>query len=325
MSLYILNNFLGIAECHGNAGISAAVVDCDSACVLIAQCCAGECNVLNVAYALIVLSGVEQVLLAAVLNLPGLILVENASTEAVYKAVAGLENAVVEYQPALACLNRNRTCADLLGLPASVGSHNVSVLAPVCHVLGVRKVHIAEGCVTAVGRTGKHYILAVDLSGEQNAVSVEGEVCVFALVELLEVLCPANADGGLPAVSVAPCDPVSVLDPYTSGIVAVLPGVSLCCAGVVVDPLNLLGVDVPVDTVLGEACMDSHVSFLVVYTENACKLALERNNRRVEDGVACGKQIAGNNGVSVAAPDNVLAALGTILPRHIGNALSDDF
>ena len=88
-------------------------------------------------------------------------------------AVAALENAVVEYQPALACLDRDRTCTDLLGLPALVGSHNVSVLAPVCHILGVREVHITERCVTTVGRTGEHYVFAVNLSGEENAVSVE--------------------------------------------------------------------------------------------------------------------------------------------------------
>ena len=198
----------------------------------------------------------------------------------------------------------------------------MSVLAPVCHILGVGQVHVAERSVTGVGRTGEHYILAVDLSREQNAVSVEGQVCVLHLVEFLEVLGPAHADSGLPG------DPESVLDPYAAGIVAVLPRISLCGLGIVVDPLYLLRVDVPVDAVLGETSVDSHVSFLVVNTEYACEVALvafEGNYCGVEDGVAGGKQVAGNDRVSVVTPDNVLAALGSVLPGHVRNALTKDF
>ena len=204
MSLNVLNNFLSVAECHAYAGISAAVVDSDPAGVLVAESRAGECNVLNIADGLVYLARIDEVLTAAVLNLPGLILVENARAKAVNETVAALQNAVVEYQPALACFDRDRTCADLLGLPASVGSHNVSVLAPVNHVLGTGQIHIAERSVTRVRGTGEHHILAVDLSGEQYAVSVERQVSVLHLVEFLEVLCPAHADSRLPAVCVAP-------------------------------------------------------------------------------------------------------------------------
>ena len=111
VSLDVLNNFLSVAECHAYAGISAAVVDSDTSGVLVAESCAGECNVLNVANGLVDLARVDEVLAAAVLNLPGLILVENAGAEAVNEAVAALENAVVEYQPAFAGLDRDRTCA----------------------------------------------------------------------------------------------------------------------------------------------------------------------------------------------------------------------
>ena len=62
-----------------SAGISATVVDSDSACISVAECCAGECNVLNVAYALIILSGVGKVLSATILNLPGLVDVKDSS------------------------------------------------------------------------------------------------------------------------------------------------------------------------------------------------------------------------------------------------------
>ena len=79
VSLYVLNNFLSVAERHAYAGVSAAVVDSDTSGVLVAESCAGECNVLNVAYALIILSGVEKVLSATILNLPGLVDVEDSS------------------------------------------------------------------------------------------------------------------------------------------------------------------------------------------------------------------------------------------------------
>ena len=113
VSLDILNNFLSVAECHAYAGISTAVVDSDSSCISVTESSAGEGYVLNIAYTFVILSGVEEVLAAAVLNNPGLVDIEDSGAEAVNIAVAALENAMVEYEPALACFNRNRTCANL--------------------------------------------------------------------------------------------------------------------------------------------------------------------------------------------------------------------
>ena len=79
MLLNVVYNLVNSCECHAYAGISTTVVDSDSACISVAECCTGECNVLNVAYALIILSGVEKVLSATILNLPGLVDVEDSS------------------------------------------------------------------------------------------------------------------------------------------------------------------------------------------------------------------------------------------------------
>ena len=49
MLLNVVYNLVNSCECHAYAGISATVVDSDSACISVAECCAGECNVLNVA------------------------------------------------------------------------------------------------------------------------------------------------------------------------------------------------------------------------------------------------------------------------------------
>ena len=77
--LNVVYNLVNSCECHAYAGICATVIDSNSACIGIAECCAGECNVLNVAYTLIVLSGIEEVLSATILNLPGLVNVEDSS------------------------------------------------------------------------------------------------------------------------------------------------------------------------------------------------------------------------------------------------------
>lgn len=113
MALYVVNNLVNGTECHRNTGIGTAVVDSNSACISVAESRTGEGNVLHVAYALVVLSGVEEIFAAAVLYYPGLINIEDSCAEAIYVAVAALEHAVVEYKPAFACFNRNRTCAYL--------------------------------------------------------------------------------------------------------------------------------------------------------------------------------------------------------------------
>lgn len=97
MVLCVFNNLVNCCECHRNAGVSTTIVDCDSACVSIAESCAGECNVLNVTDAFVCFTGIEKVFRATILNDPGLVDVEDASAKAVNKAVAAFENAVVEY------------------------------------------------------------------------------------------------------------------------------------------------------------------------------------------------------------------------------------
>ena len=67
--------------------------------------------------------------------------------------------------------------------------------------------------------------------------------------------------------------------------------------------------------------MDSHISFLVVNSENACELvvaALERHHGAVEYRVAARDKVARDNGVCVITPYYVLAARGLVLPRDIG-------
>ncbi len=73
------------------------------------------------------------------------------------------------------------------------------------------------------------------------------------------------------------------------------------------------------NAVIGETRVDSHISFLVVNAENSREFAVKGNNGGVEDRIACGKQVARDDGVCVIAPYNVFAACRAVLPRHIGD------
>ena len=200
----------------------------------------------------------------------------------------------------------------------------MSVLAPVLHVGGLGDVHIAEGGMTAVGGTAEHHELVIDLPGEQYAVSVEGQEGVLALIEGLEIVGVADADGGFPAVGVAPGHPVSVLDPAYAGIVAVAPLVYFLGGLVGLNEYDAVGSEIPVDAVLGEAGVELHVPCLVVNAEHARELAVIGNYCAVEYRVGGREQVAGDYGVGVISPYNVGAALGLVLPGHIGDRLSVD-
>ena len=139
--------------------------------------------------------------------------------------------------------------------------------------------------MSAVGWTAHHNIFVVDLSREHYAVSVERQICVFKLCKFLEIVSIGNSDSRLPAVSVAPCYDVFVIKLADAGIVAVLP---LTHLGDIALELDSFLVDVPVDTVLGEAGMKLHVALSVVNAENACKLVVSNFKgyyRAVEDRV----------------------------------------
>ena len=75
--------------------------------------------------------------------------------------------------------------------------------------------------MAGVAGAAQHQIEAVHLPGEENAVAVIGQEGIFQLVEGLEVLRPAHANGGT-MVAVAPGDIVLPVHIAYPGIVAVL-------------------------------------------------------------------------------------------------------
>jgi hypothetical protein len=189
----------------------------------------------------------------------------------------------------------------------------VTVFTPISEVFTAAYEDIAESGVTCVTGTGEHIILAVDLSREENAVTVIGKERIFELIEFFEVKGVSKADCGT-VVTVTPDNVISVFDPYNTGVVCVN---EFAYIGIVTDHFDGFGIDVPVDTVFGEACMDTHVTAGVIATENACKAILERNNCGVEDTVGIGEKISGNYGILRITPANFIIAGGLVFPRDV--------
>ena len=230
---------------------------------------------------------------------------------------------MIDQQPAFIGLDGHRACANLSALPAGVlelgGSHHVAMLAPELHVVGLGNEDITEGSVTGVGRTGHQHILAVDLAGEQNTVTVVGQEGILQLMECLEVLSVANADGGA-MVAVAPGDVVLAIQIANAGVITVdllgHNGIALKYDGIVTD--------LPVDTILGEANIDVHLDSTVVAAENAGEAITKGNHSAVENTVGTLSGMASNDGVLGVTPDGHEMAFRSILPGDILQFRSDN-
>jgi len=189
-------------EGHAGDGVGSTIVDGDAAGVGIGQGSARERNVRHVTGELIALFRTEDIEVASFLHDPRLLVVKKRYAEAINEAVAGVQNAVINHQPAFIGLDRNRAGADLLGLPAGVTARaeDIAVLAPIRHVRALAVEDVAERGVTGVGRTAQHCEVAVDLLREHNAVAVIRQVSVLHLIEGLKVfdkICQGNKEGGV--------------------------------------------------------------------------------------------------------------------------------
>ena len=313
-------------EGHAGDGVGSTIVDGDAAGVGIGQGSARERNVRHVTGELIALFRTEDIEVASFLHDPRLLVVKKRYAEAINEAVAGVQNAVINHQPAFIGLDRNRAGADLLGLPAGVTARaeDIAVLAPIRHVRALAVEDVAERGVTGVGRTAQHCEVAVDLLREHNAVAVIRQVSVLHLIEGLEVIGIAYADRRA-VETVAPGDVVTVLNPANARVIAIfLAGYARVAAGSRLE-VDRLVVDLPVDAVIGEACEDVHLNRAVVAAENASELALKRDNCGVEDAVGSGDEITRNDRVVVITPNRLIVALRLILPRDVRECIADNF
>ena len=229
---------------------------------------------------------------------------------------------MIEQQPALAGLDWDRSGTNLHALPCALlewsRSHHVAVLAPEAHIGRLAIEDVAEGSVASVRRTREHGEVAIDLLGEQHAVAVVGQEGVLQLVEGLEVGGPCHADGWA-VVAVAPCDIVFVLYLAHTWVVAIHP---LSHFLVVALETERFFIDVPLLAILREAYVKHHAAVGIIAAENASETIAKGYYGTVEDTVAGGQQVAGDDGVVAATPHYILAVLRTLFPRHVGQGLS---
>ena len=176
------------------------------------------------------------------------------------------------------------------------------MVSPELHVGRLAVENVSESGVPGVRGAGEHGKTAVNLAGEEHAVAVVGQEGVLYLVESLEVCGPGNTDGGA-VIAVAPGDPEAVFDEGHAGVVPVDP---LAHLGIGPFKLNGVGLNVPVQAVLGEAGVEGHAAVGVVATEYACEAVLERNHGAVEDAVGVRKEVAGNHGIGTVAPQGMI-------------------
>ena len=104
-------------------------------------------------------------------------------------------------------------------------------------------------------------------------------------MKTLEIEGVANADGWS-MVAIAPGDVETVFEPNDPGVIAVLEVAKL---GVVIDPIDGLVVQLPVDAIGRKTAVEVHVAFFIVTAEYAGETVLERDDGAIEDAVGRGE------------------------------------
>jgi len=232
---------------------------------------------------------------------------------------------VVDQQPSLICFDRNRAGTDLGALPcrliAADRAHHVTVSSPEFHIFTLADKDIAERCMAVVAWTAHHHVVAVDLSREQHAVTVEWKECVLKLNEFLEVIGVSNTDGRA-VIAVAPGYIVFVVDFADTRVITVLSCQNLLVSALKFDRFIL---DLPVDTVFTSSNEDVHADGTAVAAEYTYVSVLERYDCAVEDTVGTFLLVTADDRVLIIAPYRHVLSCWFFLPRHIRQIVSDDF
>lgn len=132
------DDFVHIAEAEADHGISAAIIHGQTACSAVAQCCTRETHIRNIARAFIQSLRMEQIWPGPANHLPRLLQVEQGCAEGIIVSLAGVMDAVIEEQPALAGLDRYGTRTYLAALPGAVlevgRPHHETVMPPILQI-----------------------------------------------------------------------------------------------------------------------------------------------------------------------------------------------
>lgn len=329
-----LDDFGNIAEGEARHGVCTTVIDGYATSLGVMQGGTGETDVGHVSHALVELARRDEIRTRTGNDTPRLIEVEQCRAEGVDIAVARMQHAVMEDEPALAGLDGRGTSADLHALPSTHleggWRHHMAMMSPELHVGRLAVEDIAKGRMTCVAGAAEHSIASptpalprregVNFTWEEHAVAVVWQESVLHLMERLEVLGPSHADGGS-MVAVAPGHPPTVIDAANAWVVAIDP---LADFLVITLELQRFFVDVPIQSVVAEANVKCHASVGVIAAEDAGKAVAEGNDGTVENTVRRRQQVATDDGILTIAPQGSLAACRPLLPWHVGQWLPLD-
>ena len=88
----------------------------------------------------------------------------------------------------------------------------MAVTAPVLEVGRFAVEDIPERRVTIVAGAAKHSEVAIQLTGEEHTITVEGQKCILTLIKFLKVKSVSNANSWT-MITITPCNPVSIFNP----------------------------------------------------------------------------------------------------------------
>jgi len=94
----------------------------------------------------------------------------------------------------------------------------MTMAAPVSQIRAFTQEYVAKWRMAGITWTAEHEVLAIDLTREKNAVSVERQKGIFHLVERLKIVRIANSDCGA-MIIIAPGDIIPTIDADNTGIV----------------------------------------------------------------------------------------------------------
>ena len=135
VSLDIVNDQVNLCKRKRYIAVCTSVVKCDPSGCGIVDRSAGEAYIGHKASLLIPLFGSEQIVLASVENLGGLVDIKNRSSDGIYISVAGSCYAMIKDQSAFGSLDGRCSSSDLKALPPlGTSAHYMSVLSPENHV-----------------------------------------------------------------------------------------------------------------------------------------------------------------------------------------------
>jgi len=248
------------------------------------QSSAGEHDILNVADLLVRQLRRHQVGFGSGYNLPRLFEVQQRRAPVVHISVATSKNSMINQKPTLTGFNRDWTCPDLCALPRLLGTHDESVSPPVDEILALRKENVPERSVTPIAGAAQEHVTSTNPTREKDAVAIVGQQRVLNHGEGLEVVGISETDRRS-MIAIAPRDVVAIFDPHDARVVTVLGFADVMIGNI---PFNRSWVDVPIEPILTDSSVESHLALTIVASEYPREPISELNRSRVEDGVRGG-------------------------------------